>query len=59
MKNHNFKKYYSQKYNVKTKGVVVPLLDGTIGFMGEDGKQYNTVEEDLVLIEETNPTENI
>lgn len=52
MKKHDFKKYYSQKYNVKTKGVIVPLLDGTIGFMGEDEKQYNTTKEDLIPIEE-------
>lgn len=52
MKNHNFKKYYSQKYNIKTKGIIVPRLDGTIGFMGEDGKQYNTTQDDLRLIEE-------
>ena len=52
MKKHDFKKYYSQKYNVKTKGVIVPLLDGTIGFMGEDEKQYNTTKEDLLPIEE-------
>lgn len=52
MKNHNFKKYYSQKYNIKTKGIIVPRLDGTIGFMGEDGKRYNTTQDDLRLIEE-------
>ena len=51
MRKHNFNKYYSKKYNVKTKGLVVPRLDGTIGFMGDDGKQYHTTKEDLILIE--------
>ena len=52
MKKNNFKKYYSQKYDIKTYGLVVPLLNGTIDFIGEDGKQYNTNKEDLILIEE-------
>ena len=31
--------------------MVVPLLNGTIDFIGEDGKQYNTDKNDLVLVE--------
>ena len=50
MRKLHCKKYYSKKYNIITKDVVVPRLDGTIGFMGEDGKQYCTMEEDLVPI---------
>lgn len=52
MREFNFKKYYSKKYDIKTFGLVVPLLNGTIDFIGEDGKQYNTDKNDLVLVEE-------
>lgn len=52
MKEYNFKKYYSQKYDIKTFGIVVPLLNGTIDFIREDGKQYNTNKKDFFLEEE-------
>lgn len=51
LRKHNFKKYYSKRYKVKTYGLVVPLLDKTVDFEGEDGKYYNTTKDDLVLIE--------
>lgn len=51
IRRHKFKKYYSKKYKVRTYGLVVPHLDGTMGFTGEDGKQYNTIKDDLELIE--------
>ena len=44
-------KYYSKKYKVKSYGLVVPLLDSTVDFEGEDGKYYNTTKDDLELIE--------
>jgi hypothetical protein len=31
--------------------LVVPLLDSTVDFEGEDGKYYNTTKDDLELIE--------
>lgn len=52
VKKYNFKEYYCRKYNIKTYGLVIPLLDGTVDFYGEDGKQYNALKEDLTLIEE-------
>ena len=52
IRKHNFKKYYSKRYKVKTFGLVVPLLDGTVDFEGEDRKYYNTTKDDLALIEE-------
>lgn len=52
MRDYNFKKYYSKKHDIKTFGLVVPLLNGAIDFIGEDGKQYNTDKNDLVFVEE-------
>lgn len=51
IRKQKFNKYYSKKYKVKTYGLVVPLLDSTVDFEGEDGEYYNTTKDDLELIE--------
>lgn len=51
IRKHDFKKYYSKRYKVKTYGLVILLLDNTVDFEGEDGKYYNTTKDDLELID--------